>query len=717
MMDFCILSQSNLISPYKGTYSVTAFVLFSALFLASCTSAPKKSVVTVPAIESNIIDPKVDMTITAEETIALASDANPTEAKKFLIKATQLYLEQEYNSKALWLADKLLSLEVSEQERYDLSLIKAQALQNLGYSELALESLTNIEETYPQLYLTELFYQTSVTVYLSLDKEILALNANLYADELNFKNYNIADLTDITELTDDERTLLLEKITQFWQQIERLPSWKLNSLKSYNAPQVNGWVALLSKIKTDPPASLELHNNLIQWSAKYPNHPAILIIPTLEQSHEVVSSQPRLPTLIDKEQTSSKMVEETPKKSTTIINHAANNNKNDFTNDVNDTSKIEKAFEANQQLLADTSNPLVPTTSNKFNNIAVLLPLSGSQSVAGNTIQQGILTAYHNNSSKKLHFYDTSSLDWAMLNERFIKDEIDFTIGPILKSNVQKLQLLTGNDLPGLLLNVPSKEKLKTNQYAFSMLPEEEAKQSAWVLSEQEYVNPIVLSHDDTVSRRIAKAFSKMWTKRTGIAVKIHYFSQGKAMQDSLQKGFDVNASENRIKQIERLNSSPVKSEKRNRRDVDMIYLVGTTAQTKLVKPFIDVNTSRFSKQIPVFASSRSHDGDDDNSTNNDLNGLVFTEAPLLLPAKQQDKKLSALNKQLYPNRNGRLSRLYAMGFDSYNLIDLISSMVDAPYLRYDGQTGTLRLNDNVLSRTLLWGQYQRNGVAAITPN
>ena len=711
------MSQSNLISPYKGTYSVTAFELFSALFLASCTSAPKKSVVTVPAIESNIIDPEVDMTITAEETIALASDQNPTEAKKFLIKATQLYLEQEYNSKALWLADKLLSLEVSEQERYDLSLIKAQALQNLGYSELALESLTNIEETYPQLYLTELFYQTSVTVYLSLDKEILALNANLYADELNFKNYNIADLTDITELTDDERTLLLEKITQFWQQIERLPSWKLNSLKSYNAPQVNGWVALLSKIKTDPPASLELHNNLIQWSAKYPNHPAILIIPTLEQSREVVPSQPRLPTLIDKEQTSSKMVEETPKKSTTIINHAANNNKNDFTNDVNDASKFENAFEANQQLLADTSNPLVPTTSNKFNNIAVLLPLSGSQSVAGNTILQGILTAYHNNSSKKLHFYDTSSLDWAMLNERFIKDEIDFTIGPILKSNVQKLQLLTGNDLPGLLLNVPSKEKLKTNQYAFSMLPEEEAKQSAWVLSEQEYVNPIVLSHDDTVSRRIAKAFSKMWTKRTGIAVKIHYFSQGKAMQDSLQKGFDVNASENRIKQIERLNSSPVKSEKRNRRDVDMIYLVGTTAQTKLVKPFIDVNTSRFSKQIPVFASSRSHDGDDDNSTNNDLNGLVFTEAPLLLPAKQQDKKLSALNKQLYPNRNGRLSRLYAMGFDSYNLIDLISSMVDAPYLRYDGQTGTLRLNDNVLSRTLLWGQYQRNGVAAINPN
>jgi PBP1b-binding outer membrane lipoprotein LpoB len=98
-MDFCILSQSNLISPYKGTYSVTAFVLFSALFLASCTSAPKKSVVTVPAIESNIIDPKVDMTITAEETIALASDANPTEAKNSLSKRLSYILNKNITVK------------------------------------------------------------------------------------------------------------------------------------------------------------------------------------------------------------------------------------------------------------------------------------------------------------------------------------------------------------------------------------------------------------------------------------------------------------------------------------------------------------------------------------------------------------------------------------------------------------------------------------------
>ena len=42
-----------------------------------------------------------------------------------------------------------------------------------------------------------------------------------------------------------------------------------------------------------------------------------------------------------------------------------------------------------------------------------------------------------------------------------------------------------------------------------------------------------------------------------------------------------------------------IKSELRNRRDIDMIYVVGLPLETKLLKPYIDVNISPFADIIP----------------------------------------------------------------------------------------------------------------------
>jgi outer membrane PBP1 activator LpoA protein len=55
------------------------------------------------------------------------------------------------------------------------------------------------------------------------------------------------------------------------------------------------------------------------------------------------------------------------------------------------------------------------------------------------------------------------------------------------------------------------------------------------------------------------------------------------------------------------------------------------------------------------------------------------------------------------------------MGYDSYNLLYKTTLMKQAPYIRHFGQTGTLKLNDNnVLTRSLIWGQYKNNKVVKI---
>lgn len=355
-------------------------------------------------------------------------------------------------------------------------------------------------------------------------------------------------------------------------------------------------------------------------------------------------------------------------------------------------------------------------------NIAVLLPLSGAQQSAGLAAQQGILSAYKNDKAIKVNFIDTNKLDWTTLAPQFSGSSIDHVIGPLLKSNVETYLTLSEEQLalqiPTLLLNSSSYQKLASYQTVLSMRPEDEAIQAAATLSQQNYNHPIILSHQDKVSKRLATAFSQQWKTLTGKEVSIIYFNQGKQMQASLKKSLDVDLSQTRINQLKSRLKNNIKAEPRNRRDIDMIYLIGSAAQTLLVKPYIDVNTSPFAKVIPVFASSRSHSDFDYNNSNgstNDLQGLTFTQMPWLLTSKQQDKSLYQLSHKLWPKRTDSLSRIFAMGYDSYNLLNKTFLMQQAPYIRHFGQTGILKLNNNnILTRSLIWGRYQNNKVMQI---
>lgn len=361
-------------------------------------------------------------------------------------------------------------------------------------------------------------------------------------------------------------------------------------------------------------------------------------------------------------------------------------------------------------------------TFDHIENVAILLPLTGEQASAGLAAQQGILAAYNNESSITLHFIDTNQIDWSQLPTRFAELSIDHVIGPLLKKHVTTYLNLSMTNIalqqPSLLLNLPQQHSLTSYQWALSMRPEDEAQQAAAVLSKQNYHAPIILSHQDKASKRIALAFQQTWQTATGKLIDIIYFEQGKQMQANLKESLDVNASQTRINQLSNQLKQTIKAEARNRRDIDMIYLVGSAAQTRLIKPYIDVNISPFADIIPVYASSRSHsyftDINNENSKN-DLQHLTFTQMPWLLNAKQRNQQLAQLSQQLWPKRTDSLSRIFAMGFDSYNLLGKTSLMQQAPYILHFGQTGTLKLNEhNILIRSLVWGRYLDDKVQEI---
>lgn len=356
-----------------------------------------------------------------------------------------------------------------------------------------------------------------------------------------------------------------------------------------------------------------------------------------------------------------------------------------------------------------------PVLVNDSKNIAVIIPLSGKQERAGKVAQQGILAAYENNSGATLHFIDSTSLDMTTLAAQLGDLNIDYVIGPLLKDNVKNYLAQEDITVPTLLLNIPAGVVLKPHQVALSMRPEDEAIQAATTLSRQHYQQPIILSHQDKASRRIAQTFSQQWQHITGDLPETVFFNSDAKMQNQLKASLGVDLSQQRTKELNNRIKYSIKSELRNRRDIDMIYIVGLPLETKLLKPYIDVNISPFADIIPVYASSRSHSAKSDKSDNRDLSGLIFTEMPWQLASKQQNKALVAQAKKLWPNRSDSLQTIFAMGFDSLALVDKISAMQDKTYVRHYGQTGILQLsNDNILKRSLIWGKYSRNKVQEI---
>ena len=111
---------------------------------------------------------------------------------------------------------------------------------------------------------------------------------------------------------------------------------------------------------------------------------------------------------------------------------------------------------------------------------------------------------------------------------QFNEQAIDFVIGPLLKPNVESYLAREELQVPTLLLNVPDNIPLKPHQVALSMRPEDEAVQAASSLARRNYQFPVVLSHQDKVSSRIAKAFADQWLKMTGKAPEVVSLSRGK---------------------------------------------------------------------------------------------------------------------------------------------------------------------------------------------
>lgn len=366
------------------------------------------------------------------------------------------------------------------------------------------------------------------------------------------------------------------------------------------------------------------------------------------------------------------------------------------------------------QQLPENITSLVSLQPYQPQNIAVLLPLSGQFRQHAQAIQNGIMAAAGSRPDSRLIFID-SNQDDQLITQQLHNKDIDFVIGPLLREQVEQFSSSEAWQWPTLFLNSKTATMPRhAERFYFALSMEDEASQMAQLFQQKNYRRPVVIYANNNISQRIAQQFSEQWQQAGHNTPEQYPFSAKEELEALVTRLLETDNSKERIREISSLIGKKTESDPYSRLDIDAIYLIADPVQTRLFKPFIDVSVSQAAPRLPVYASSRSHSTGIDRTDQRDLNGLTFTEMPWML-GEQSGLALREQYQSLFPDQDETLQRLFAMGFDAFQLITSLKQQQRFPAIAFPGMTGQLKLTaDGTIQRQLSWAGYRNNRLVAL---
>lgn len=348
------------------------------------------------------------------------------------------------------------------------------------------------------------------------------------------------------------------------------------------------------------------------------------------------------------------------------------------------------------------------------NNVVVLLPLSGRWQEQGEAIKSGILAANFSmpELESSIRFFDSNFIDAVPVEAL---QAADIIIGPLLKENIDAFAAKAPKGTPQLFLNRLDEQQTATGEhYFYALAPEDEAQQLALQLVERGITTPVVVAAQSGVYQRMQQRFAKIWQTHTQSLPLTMSFENNSSLRDGIDTLLDISESKARIRQIENMLSGELQSIERSRRDIDAIVVFANASQTELINPIIESSISPFADIVPVFATSRSYSSDLNKNSLRDLRNLTFIEMPWMLPSKNLNY-FQTLTASLWPNRSDTEKRLFAMGYDAFNLIPDLRFLRIVPQRLFKGLTGTIILAERFETvRELSWATVENDEVSVL---
>lgn len=303
-------------------------------------------------------------------------------------------------------------------------------------------------------------------------------------------------------------------------------------------------------------------------------------------------------------------------------------------------------------------------------NIALLLPLNSPVfSKAADTVKQGFLAAAAKEANGLpviVYPCKDESTEIVALYQKALQAGAVAVAGPLTREGVAALAAAGQLKHPTLALNLVENTTRVDMLYFFGLPPETEARQAAQRATAAGLLSATVVSTDTPLSKRLSQAFSDEWQREGGI----------------LRTEIVYNGDPTPLKE---LSQDPGNS----------VFLAAELDQARLIRPYINA-------AIPVYATSQVFAGNSHTLTNYDLADVHFFDMPWLL---QPDHPAVMIYPHVTPVMTPDMERLYALGIDSYRLLQVLSARNPANALPLDGVTGKISLTGHV---------FQREGIPAI---
>lgn len=338
---------------------------------------------------------------------------------------------------------------------------------------------------------------------------------------------------------------------------------------------------------------------------------------------------------------------------------------------------------------------LAATASTSVQQIAVLLPLSGNLEPQGAAIRNGMLMSYKENQGQfTLNFYDTQSKSTGDLYKQAIQEGADMIIGPLLKDRVEEL-LKANPTVPVLALNELDKPVVNDTTYYFSLSAAADAAQAAQYLYTQGYRKPLLIAAQGRIGYSSIKAFEQSWATLSQDKPVVATFGARNEVQGMVKNALSGRSTARAGEVVQLSDAAP--------RSIDAVYVVANSLETRMIKPYVDVSVNPMGS-LPIYTSSRGYDSSA-TEVASELNGMHIADMPLLLGGYEKQREQIAL---LWPQTQGDLLRLFAMGYDAVSLAENLQQMRKVGGMQQAGMSGQLSVDaQGNIVRMLSWGTYQ----------
>lgn len=496
-----------------------------------------------------------------------------------------------------------------------------------------------------------------------------------------------------------------KNIDDTWQMLTRLsPQERRGLVINADENVLQGWLDLLSAYQDNKQDSDKLQAAIHDWKIRYPQNPAALSLPTqLQQA------------AIQQQDTNIRIALFLPLSGQAKVFGEA----------------IRQGFLDAQAGLPSPSLPienpenLSIADSDSASDSAVSADISPSEvapvELATPTIQTTPVIANAPINTQQVKIYDTASQPLENLLIQAKQDGVNLVVGPLLKPDVVKLVQIN-TSLNMLVLNELDNAQPHPNICYFSLSPEDEAKNAAEHIWQQQKHNPLILVPRGTFGDRIANAFAQEWQKQGGHTVLQQTFGSSAELKQLINRGTGirltgtaVNVTSNQPTsiaigdlEIPQINTDVVPASTGG--SVDAVYIVSTLDELTLIKTMIDMAISSRDKPA-LYASSRSNQAGVGPDFRLEMEGMQFSDIPLIagtnLPLMQQAASKFA--------NDYSLMRLYAMGIDAWSLANQFSQVQLQSDFHLNGASGMLSVQENcTIFRQLSWMKYHQGQITAI---